>query len=328
MSTQYFRFSARNAGGAARCELLEQLLARADTSTAVVDWRADAYGALEPRDPAVPGLAAVALLATDPGAGTGADTGAGHATGKYTAAAEQPGTEKSWVYFATPVHYVAEMSNVRMAAAGILALSEAEAAMLAADFNRVWNDAGVRMVTGSRAQLSCVFERPLPAVTRDPEEALNQRIENYLPGGAGASRLRRLMSEMEMWLFGHEVNKTRAADGAPPITGLWLWGGGAALTSMPAVRGWTYGTDPFFAALAGGAAEAAAMSGVIVLADCPGTAAWNDMQSRCLAPALAQLRSGRLARVVLSAADRSFSLGARWRWRFWRRVRPWWESFA
>jgi hypothetical protein len=323
VSSQYLRFSARGALARARSPLLERLIARADESTAVIDWRADAFRLIAPQAEKVPSVGAAALFA---------------ATGPVAGA---------WVYLATPVHYVAEMSNVRLAPDGILALRQTEAENLALDFNRVWHDAGARFVAGSSAELFCVFDRPLPATTHDPEEMLDRHIEEYLPSGADAPRLRHLMSEIELWLFDHSVNRARRENGLLPVNGLWLWGGGPALTSMPRVLGFGAGADPLFKwfarpasqpgagarGRAGAAAEAdtgsraGANSAVIVVAETPGTPAWAEVESRWLTPALEQLKSRRLARLDLSAGNRCYLVSARGSRRFWRRTRPWWEAF-
>jgi hypothetical protein len=181
--------------------------------------------------------------------------------------------------------------------------------------------------------------------TRDPEDVLDQHIENYLPAGPDAPRLRRLMSEVEMWLFEHAVNRTRLADAAPAVNGLWLWGGGPALASLPPVEGWTAGADPFFTAFgarperggrtlqrtpqepAGAAGTSRAASGVVVIDAEPGTDAWRDAESRWLERSFADLRAGRIARLDLSAGDRCFSVRGRWNWRPWRRRKAWWEFF-
>jgi hypothetical protein len=256
------------------------------------------------------------------------------------------------VFLATPVHYLAEMSDVRLPADGILSLSRFEAVGLAEDFNRVWSGAGIRLLTGRGAELFCVFDEPVEATTADPEEVLDRHIAEHLPRGAAAPRLRRLMSEMEMWLFEHAVNRTRVA-AAVPLTGLWLWGGGAVLMALPAVNGWTAGDDPLFSAfaapdpapapspalapapaLAPGAAPpplwppAVAASGVVVTAAEPGSEGWQAWETRWLLPSLAALRAGRIERLELSAGERCFSVSARWTWRPWRRRRPWWESFG
>jgi hypothetical protein len=292
VSTHYFRFTRRGAVNRQRAPLLERLLARADGSAAVTDWRVDAFRLLAPTMTAMPGVGAAAMYA---------DIGTVNAAS---------------VFLATPVHYVAEMSDVRLPADGILSLRRSEADALAADFNRVWNDAGIRLLAGRRADLYCVVDHALDVTTHDPEDVLDRRIENHQPAGAAAPRLRRLMSEIEMWLFEHAVNRSRTANAEATVNGLWLWGGGSALASLPPVDGWTAGDDPFFNAFS--ARPESSPSGVVVTA---------DIESRWLERSVADLRSGRIARLDLSAGSRCFSVGARWNWRLWRRHRPWWEYF-
>jgi hypothetical protein len=309
VSTHYFRLNFRNTANPRRCQLLERLLARADGPTAVTDWRAAAFRIIAPQVESMPAVGAVALRA---------------ACGV---------TDAVWVFMATPVHYVAEMNNVRLSPDGILSLDRAEAEALADDFNRVWNNAGIRLLMGRSADLFCICDQPLPAKTNDPEDVLGQHIERYLPTDAHAPRLRQLMSEIEMWLFDHVVNQRRIARAAPPVNGLWLWGGGATLASLPSVQGWTAGDDVFFRAFPvrtifprGEAARTP--SAVMVLAEQPGTHTWSEIESRWLGPALAELRSGRTARLDLSAGDRCFSVSGRSSWRLWRRPRAWWDYFA
>jgi hypothetical protein len=302
VSIHYFRFTHRGAGSGLRARLLERLLARADTPTVVTDWRADAFRLIAPQSASMPGVGAAALCA------------------------ERGSVDAASVFIATPVHYIAEMSNVRLAADGILSLSRPDADALAADFNRVWHDAGIRLISGrSQTPLFCLTDRALDAATRDPEDVLDRHIENYLPSGADAPRLRQLMSEIEMWLFEHAVNRTRSAGAAPAVNGLWLWGGGSALASLPPVEGWTAGNDPFFNAFAGSSAVPA--SGVIVIDAEPGSDAWRDAE-RWLERSVEDLHSGRISRLDLSAAGRCFSVKGRWNWRPWRGRRPWWEYLA
>ncbi len=327
MSTQYFRFAARAGPTPQRSSLLESLLARADACFAVGDWRGDAFRALGAAPAAMPAVAPVALL---------------HRAGV---------VPEAWVGLAAPVKYVAEMSNVRLAADGILSLEAADARALAVDFNRIWDDADMRLVDAA-GELFCVFASPLEVSLCDPERALGRYIENYLPTGRDAPRLKKLMSEIEMWLFEHPVNRGRAARGQPQVSGLWLWGAGATLSSLPEVSAVARGTDVFFAAFANPAApsphaprdsaaaapgpghgpdprdrRARQAGGVIVVDEHPGTEDWRRVEAEWLRPVLSDLRSGRIARLELSAGDRGFALTARWRRRFWRRTKPWWEYF-
>jgi hypothetical protein len=323
VSTHYFRFSGLTARNRQRSALLERLLARADRSIGVADWRSDAFRSIAPEGATMPGIGATAL---------------------YAEHGLVPGAS---VFVATPVHYTAEMSNVRMPADGILSLREADAVVLAADFNRVWHDAGVRLLAGRRAVLFCVADEALCAATNDPLDVLGRHIEDHLPTGAGAPRLRQLMSEIEMWLFEHAVNRERIENALGAVSGLWLWGGGAVLTAAPQVLGWAAGDDVFFNSLAwrnelprGPGANTGARSGVrsglptgpdsgvaVVTAE-PGTNEWREVESHWLARSIAELRSGRIARLDLSAGRLCYSVSPVWRWRLWRRPRPWWESFA
>jgi hypothetical protein len=314
VSAHYFRFTPRGIGDRRRVPLLERLLARARSVAAITDWRADAFRVMAPNSSSMPGVGAAGLFA------------------------ERGLVDAASVFIATPVHYVAEMSNVRLPDDGILSLSRAEADALVMDFNRVWADAGVRLLVpdggglgrGSR-HLFCVADQALDARTHDPEELLGQHIADYLPAGAAATRLRRLMSEIEMWLFEHAVNQTRLAGAAPAVSGLWLWGGGSALASLPPVEGWAVGDDPFFQAFGTHASSPSGAApggpGVVVIAAQPGTDGWREAESRWLERSVADLGAGRIARLDLSAGNRCFSVSGRWNWRAWRRPRPWWEYF-
>jgi hypothetical protein len=304
--TQYFRFSAAPRFEARRCALLERLLARAQGQVEAIDWRADGFRVLAPQPATMPAVAAAALCA------------------------EGRATDAAWVCIATPVRYLAEPSSVRLPLDGMLSLDPVSAEALALDFNRVWNNSGTRLIVGRAAALYCVFDRALCALTHDPEDALGRHIEDFLPSGSDAPRLRLLMSEIEMWLFEHAVNRARQAQQSAVISGLWLWGGGSPVKSLPAVQGWALGNDPFFSALGAGptSSDARVGSGVIVASQEPGSDGWQRAGLPWLEAAAAQLRSGRLARLELSAGRRCFTVTTLGMHAFWRRRKPWWESFA
>jgi hypothetical protein len=316
VSSQYFRFVVGDSARL-RVPLLEQLIARADDWVPVADWRADAFRVIAPQAACMPAIAAAALCADRAAVDTGAaDTGA---VDKGTVSA-------AWVCVATPVHYEAEMSSVRLAGDGMLTLSAAEAETLASDFNRVWTGSGIRMSAARSAQLLCLFDRALDVVTRDPEDVLARHIEEFLPAGEDAARLRLLISETEMWLFEHAVNRARTRQNLPAINGLWFWGGGAPVASLPDMQGWAAGEDLFFNAFKRPRDEKF-QSGVIAAACVPGSDHWQAVESRWLRPAADKLRTRRISRLQISAANRCFTVTARGLRRFWRRKKPWWESF-
>jgi len=306
LSILYFRFAARSSDGAQRSPMLERLVARAGDPSRVEDWRIEALRVIAPDAQRLPSIAAAIV----PEVASGADPAA-------------------WACIATPVHLSAGMRSVTMAGDGILNLAPGEAAALSADFNRVFGGAGVRLSVGRGALLACLFDDWIEAATRDPEEVAGNDVFGFQPTGPDGARLRRLMSEMEMWLFDHAVNRARSSQERQPVTGLWLWGGGPAGEALPAVRGWCAGQDPFFAAF-GSEYEypRAAGGGVVVCAEQPGSNEWHDVERRWLVPAATALRSGRLKRLDLSAAGRRFSVWKGSNLRFWRRPRPWWESYG
>jgi hypothetical protein len=301
VASQYFRFTASAPEEPRRSVLLEQLAARADVVRRISDWRADAFRVIAPDAAFVPAVASAALFA---------DCGP---------------VEGAWVCMATPVNYVAEMSSVRLSQDGILALAPQIAESLAVDFNRIWNGSGVRLTTRASAQLYCIFDGILNVTTRDPQDVLGRNIEEYLPSGTDAPRLRQLMSEIEMWLFEQARNR---AD-VPRLNAFWLWGGGMPLESLPSFPSWFVGDDLYFSALARGSSKIEKSgSGVIVTSKTPGSDGWPEIESRWLKTVAAQLRSGRISRLDLSGGEQCITLGPRLIPRFWRRRKPWWESFT
>jgi hypothetical protein len=298
LAARYLRFQLHAAGEPREAPLLQRLLARADEAAAAVDWRADAFHTIAPQTP-MPAVAAAAYRAA----------GGPRAQG--------------WVTLATPVHYLAEISNVRFASDGILSLDPAEAAALASGFNGEWQGSGVDLWAAS-SRLFCGFDTPIEASTQDPELVRGRHLQDFLPAGPDAVRLRRLMSEMEMWLFDHDLNRARRQRAQLPVSALWLWGGGAPLRALPAVQGGAAGGDVFFDAFP---ARAGRGADVMVADSAPGRDGWSEVEAHWLAPALADLRRGAIAQLELAAGERRFIVGARWRRRFWRRAQPWWEYF-
>ncbi len=302
----YVRLANCGVGPWASAPALDRLLMHASAPTTSTDWRRDAFGVIAGAA-AVPPVAAVALLAAE------------------------DRVREPWVCIASPLHLVAGMSNVTLDPSGVLTLDGGEAAALAADFNRVFADSGVRLVVGRAAVLLCVFDRVLRVSTYEPADVVGRDVFECQPQGADASRLRRVMSEIELWLFEHAVNRARAARGRAVITGLWLWGGGEPLPALPAVQGFTAGTDPLFAAY-GNAAElpgdAALGAGVLVCDVPPGSATWPEIEQRWLKPLSRALGAGRLEQLTVSVQERLVRVERGMNWRFWRRPKPWWQSLG
>jgi hypothetical protein len=308
LATVYVRFPAPWREPAMPAPLLERLLARADARALIGDWRSDAFALIARAPDPSPAVAPAALLAA-----------LGPQDGRFA-------------FIATPVHCVAAMTSVHLDADGVQSLDAAQAAELAHDFNRVLGGAAYRLLASSTGGLYFISDRPFDVATADPQDVLGRDIGGFLPAGVDGPKLRALMSEIEMWLFEHPVNRAREGAGRAALTGLWLWGGGGLLSTLPPLSGWVAGDDALFNAWpahqADGRGAMREGSGVIVLAAEPGTLAWAEAESRWIVPALGALNAGRIDRLDLSAGRYCFHIGRRARWRVWRRTRPWWEHFA
>jgi 2,3-bisphosphoglycerate-independent phosphoglycerate mutase len=75
-------------------------------------------------------------------------------------------------------------------------------------------------------------------VCRNPQEALGQPIDTYLPTGDGANIVRELMEASRVVLSHHPVNKERMEAGLKPANCLWLWGPGKPVELPPLKERW------------------------------------------------------------------------------------------
>jgi len=62
--------------------------------------------------------------------------------------------------------------------------------------------------------------------TTPPHDILDKEVIDYLPKGDGASTLVKLMSDSQLFLKDHPVNKRRQEKGLKPANSIWLWGQG------------------------------------------------------------------------------------------------------
>jgi len=250
-------------------------------------------------------------------------------------------------WLATPVALEARLDHVRLLDRGLLRLDEFERASCREEFSRTFGPAYQLREGGERA----LFLTGLPAHgvrTIDPARVLGNEIGPALPGRE-AGELRRLWTEIEMWLHAAEFNSVRARAGKQRVAALWLWGaeplpGGSADVGL-ATHAY-FGGDPLIAALSrvGRRGDASVRSAPMKLADIDAgeapvvvefatlTGASHEnlasLDSNWFAPAKSRLATGEIRQLDLIANDRRFRIDARPQWKFWRRRRPWLASFA
>lgn len=152
----------------------------------------------------------------------------------------------------------------------------------------------------------------------------------YMPQGEGADSYRKLVSEVEMALHDHEVNRRRSDEGRQPINCLWIWGGGTApeqhtvphpplFADDPLLKGHWLSKTGVVANWPGdidSCVEASLAGFVAVVPDEDNP----DLLARCLADLREHLASGRLSHLTLMFRD---GIEARVRpghkWRIWQR---------
>lgn len=274
-------------------------------------------------------------------------------------AAAGPSPALSGAWLATPLHLVAGLDTVHLPRDGIAALEPAERESLATDFGAALG-AGRLALRPVGPEAFLLLGLDLEAVrTVDPLECLESDLASLQPTGPGARVLRRLTSEIEMWLHEHPVNQQRAARGARPVRALWPWGGMPSSRPAPGVLAeapgearaggpgtspgggvprYVYSADAWTRAAArlagrelapeGALPDARALRGAgdaLVTArfhgECvPDAAAF---EARYLQPALEALRGGHLGRLTVVTADRAVAVESADRYRVWRPRRDW-----
>ncbi|MGH8144475.1 MAG: hypothetical protein ACREU2_18420 [Steroidobacteraceae bacterium] len=342
-------FSALTAGAEKRAQLaaatlprlpaLETVLARAQRTALAYGWREWLAARM--------GAASMTPAATVAAAWLGAEAAGG------------PGAARHY-WLATPVHFFAGIDRIQLHPAGLLSLPDAQQRDLVTQFAQVFGDSPWRLTAlGARELL--LAGPPLQASGIDPAGFAGEDPSAGLPQGPDAAALKRLGSEIELWLHEHPLNRARAVRGELAVSTLWLWGGardiqyrqhqqrelrsGAAPTAPepPAAR--LFGRDTYAEALwrlRGAAAwplpqsltEAAELidgpaDGIFLYPmrhDGSVPAALAQLEHCWLAAAGAALRRRRIAAVQLLIGARAYQLSWLDLGRLWRARAPWWEE--
>ena len=106
-------------------------------------------------------------------------------------------------------------------------ISTEEAAKIMETLNERLSHLGVTFYTGKSYRHLMVWHDGRDGIkTTPPHDIMGKPIEEYLPRGEGAERLKELMELSREVLKDHPVNITRKKEGKPTADSIWLWGGG------------------------------------------------------------------------------------------------------
>jgi len=128
---------------------------------------------------------------------------------------------------ADPAWVQPELNGARLLAYGNLGLTVAESAAFVQALQDTFADAGMQLHVGDPQhwQLRLPDGIDVP-VFPEPEEALGADLFEQLPQGDDGRRWRALINEAQVVLHNDPANRTRAAEGLPPVNSVWLWGPG------------------------------------------------------------------------------------------------------
>jgi hypothetical protein len=135
-----------------------------------------------------------------------------------------PGT--TYVLRADPVSLVAGRNDVALAAR-IDDLGSEEAESLLAALDAHFHGDGLRFIA-PRPDAWFVTVDAEPRLATTPLAMVRGAIYPFLPAGDDAPQWRRWMSEMQMLLHEHPVNRARERRGQLAVTGIWISDGGRA----------------------------------------------------------------------------------------------------
>jgi hypothetical protein len=256
------------------------------------------------------------------------------------------GRELDSTWLATPVALEARLDHVRLLDRGLLRLDADERGAFREEFARTFGPQYLLHDGGDRG----FFLSGLPPAgvrTVDPARLLGTEIGPAMPGRE-AGELRRLWTEIEMWLHGAAFNVARERAGKRRVSALWLWGAASGPAPRGRVEPWQadaafYGGDPFIARLgghAGGLARGSPKQLAHLNSDAPRVVvefavltggpheSLQALDENWFAPGKGRAGIRWLAEVDLVANDRRFRIGARPQWKFWRRRRHWLASLG
>ena len=131
---------------------------------------------------------------------------------------------------ADPVHLRLHQEKLILADAGSLDISLEEAQELTAELNRQFADIGsFHVATADRWYLQLAGDTDLGHFDVPPLSVVAGRsVSRQLPETPEALRLRQLLNEVQMVLYGQAANERREESGRSTINSLWLWGAGTA----------------------------------------------------------------------------------------------------
>jgi len=263
-------------------------------------------------------------------------------------AAGLPSVYPAWLC-ADPVHIELGSQRTTVLPPAALALDETECAELAGALDSHFSARGLRLFVFDRDRWLINTALPVGIDSR-PLNAVSGEVDTILASGPDAARWNAFLTEAQMFLHAHPFNAARQDAGKPPVSSLYLWGGGSA--PQPVCRDAVIASDdPLTLALGAAASAAVATTAaeligrmerggdfsalVVRRSGATPSAAWNSLHAidrEWLAPLLKALRARRIDSLELVMPQAQSLVGHRVTrlpfWKLWKGLRTIAASWA
>ncbi|MFL9710340.1 hypothetical protein [Methylobacillus sp. Pita1] len=151
--------------------------------------------------------------------------------------------EGAYWMLASPVHLMLQRDSFSLAQPAPLALGFEESEALRTSLNRHFAGEGLEFLPGAQGHWHLKLQSAPALSTTSISVAAGRDITPWLPQGVEAQHWRQLLNEMQMLLFGHEVNQAREARGELAVNSVWLHGGGVLPSQSKAAPCKVYSGD-------------------------------------------------------------------------------------
>jgi hypothetical protein len=148
----------------------------------------------------------------------------GLAAGPLSRLADTGLRDDDWWARADPVHLMPVRDHLRLF--GVDALTMDESRALAATCDALLEQHGLALEVPTAERWYLRAPRPLDFSASEPATLTGRDVFPFLPDGPDGAFVRRLLTELQMSLHEHPVNRTRERAGRLAVNSLWLWGGG------------------------------------------------------------------------------------------------------
>ncbi len=248
---------------------------------------------------------------------------------------------------ADPVHLSPDRDGLVLMDSFILGLSQHDALALAAEVNRILADYGWMVEVPGPDRWYIRLDETPDITTTDLPAVVGRDINRYLPDGADAAKLHRILNEVQMQLHDCEVNQYREGKGELPVNSIWFWGVGEMPPDFHAADVSVYGEDSFLKGLSlkAGRQCLAPPAGLeellgggddiddalLLLQHCQAPAQYQNLQlwheallvleQHWFEPALRELNRGGIRSLRIMSGDQIFHTGLFSRLKFWRKSR-------